>query len=318
MTHDAPRTGPDRVAPTISAVMVSFHTGPILWESVAAALAEPLIAELWLIDNGNPPDVRARLRDLALRDGRLRHVHGHGNIGFSQACNLGAAQASGTLLIFLNPDLVLQAGAAVHLLGALAQARPPSVIGGRVMGADGREQRGSRRDRITPWNALIAASGLGRLENCFPMLRDPHREKDSPPRGPIPVGAVSGAFMLLRRADYAAIGGFDPAFFMHVEDVDLCARAAKAGGDVLFQPLAIGVHAGASSRASSLFVERHKARGFALYFSRQARTPWEWIWGKAIAALLGAAFVARGLMRDWRTRYSRADVPGASSSSTQH
>lgn len=306
----------------ISAVMVSYHTGAVLWESLAAALAEPMIAELWLIDNGNPPDVAARLKALSQQDTRLHPVSGHGNIGFGQACNLacnlGAAQASADLILLLNPDLVLQPGAAQALCAALASAKSPAVIGGRVMGADGREQRGSRRDRLGPWNALVSAFGLGRLERHSPLFRDPHRERDPLPDGPIPVGAVSGALMLLRREDYAALSGFDRAYFLHVEDLDLCVRAAKAGGDVLFQPLAVGVHVGASSNASSLFIERHKARGFARYFARHARSPAERLGGAVASALLGAAFVARGIIRDWRKRGLRANAPAASSSSTRH
>ncbi len=309
----------DSAAATMSAVLVSYHTGPVLWESLAAALAEPLICEVWLVDNGNPPEVQARLDQLAAaRDSRLRLIRGQGNIGFGQACNLGAAQATGALLLLLNPDLVVQADAAAHLLRALAPAKSPAIIGGRVVGKDGREQRGGRRDRLTPWNALVSATGLARWERLSPALRDPHREKDALPAEPIRVGAVSGALMLLRKADYAALGGFDRAFFMHVEDVDLCARAVQAGGDVLFQPLAVGVHAGASSKASSLFIERHKARGFALYFARHARNPLERLGGMAASAVLSMGFIARGLKRDWRKRGSRADVPNASSSSAPH
>lgn len=285
----------------ISAVMVSHHTGPVLWESVAAALAEPMIQELWLIDNGNPPDVPARLEAMAKADARLRPLGGQGNIGFGQACNLGAARANGDYILLLNPDLVLQPGAAAQLSQALAGAKSPAILGGRVVGTDGREQRGARRDRLTPWNTIVAAFGLGRWESASRALRDPHREKDPLPDGPIRVGAVSGAMMLMRRADYAALGGFDPAFFLHVEDVDLCARAGAAGGDVLFHPQAVGVHLGASSQASSLFIARHKARGFALYFSRHARSPLERLGGVVVAALLRIAFLARALIRDWRS-----------------
>lgn len=317
MNPDPPPSGPVPGS-AISALMVSFQTGPILWQALNAALAEPMIGEIWLVDNGNAPGVLTRLESLARAEPRLRLLAGEGNIGFGRACNLAAARAGGDLILLLNPDLLIQPGAAAQMLGALAQAKSPAIIGGRILGKDGQEQRGARRDRLTPWTALVAVSGMGRLERLHKLFRDPHREKDPLPDAPISVGAVSGAFLMMRRADYLALGGFDPAFFLHVEDVDLCARAKAAGGDVVFQPSAIGMHSGASSQASSLFIERHKARGFALLFARHAQTPWERLGGMAVAALLGIAFTLRGVARDWRKRGWRANAPAASSSSPPH
>ena len=314
MTHLSPPSGP-AARQTLSAVMVSYQTGPILWEALRAALAEPLITEIWLVDNGNPQGVLERLHSQASLTPRLRLLTGHGNIGFGRACNLAAAKAAGDCLLLLNPDLQIQPGAAAHLLEELAKARSPAIIGGRILSEDGREQRGARRDPLTPWTALVSAGGLGRLETLHKMFRDPHRENDPLPAGPIPVGAVSGAFLIMRRADYLALGGFDPAFFLHVEDVDLCARAKAAGGDVLFHPLANGLHSGASSEASSLFIARHKGRGFGLLFARQARGPWQKAGFALIAALLGLAFTARGFLRDLRRPGFRANGPAASSSS---
>ncbi len=317
MKPDTPPSGP-AARQILSAVMVSYQTGPILWHALRAALAEPLIEEIWLVDNGNPPDVLARLKSQAGIEPRLRLLTGHGNIGFGPACNLAAAQAGGDCLLLLNPDLQIQPGAAAQLVEGLAHARSPAIIGGRILSEDGREQRGARRDRLTPWTALVSASGLGRLEKLHTLFRDPHRENDPLPAGPIPVGAVSGAFLMMRRADYLALGGFDPAFFLHVEDVDLCARAKTAGGDVVFHPLANGLHSGASSQASSLFIERHKARGFGLLFARQARGPWQKAGFALIAAMLGLAFTARGFLRDLRKPGLRANGPAASSSSQPH
>ena len=72
-----------------SIVMVSYHTGPVLFVSVKSALQQPHLSQLIVVDNGNPPDVQARLQQLALSEPRLRVLTGQGNIGFSAACNLG-------------------------------------------------------------------------------------------------------------------------------------------------------------------------------------------------------------------------------------
>src|SRR5205085_2560512 len=124
---------------------------------------------------------------------------------------------------------------------------------------DGREQRGGRRDMITPWRAIVSAFGLGRWERISPLFRDLHREGDPIPSGPLRVGAVSGAAMLLPRASFATLNGFDEKYFLHVEDVDLCRRAAEAGGETLFVPQARAMHYRSTSETTSLNVERAKA-----------------------------------------------------------
>ena len=282
-------------AEALTAVIVSYHTGPALWTCLRSALADACIAHVVLVDNGNPGGVLARLRAMASRQAKLTLLSGHGNVGFAAACNLGAAVAKGDALLFLNPDLVLRRGAVQALQRSLshAEARGPIVVGGRLLHPDGKEQRGARRDHITPWSAFVAMSGLGRFERWLPACRDPHREREPLPVGPQRVGAVSGALLTVRRGDFALLGGFDPGYFLHVEDLDLCRRAWEARGEVIFAPDAEGVHIGRTSRASGLFVERCKAQGFARYFRRFAVGPAERVGAAVLGPVLGAALLTR-------------------------
>ena len=83
------------------------------------------------------------------------------------------------------------------------------------------------------------------------------------------VDAVSGALMLLPRALFTRIGGFDAAYRLHAEDLDLCRRARAAGAVVAVANDVRVVHVrGVSSRARPLFVEWHKHRGFWRYFRK--------------------------------------------------
>jgi N-acetylglucosaminyl-diphospho-decaprenol L-rhamnosyltransferase len=82
---------------------------------------------------------------------------------------------------------------------------------------------------------------------------------------------VSGALMAMAKTSFTKLGGFDPAFFLHVEDIDLCQRTRDAGGRVLFNPRATALHIGATSQVSSWAVERAKTAGFARYFWKNAR-----------------------------------------------
>ena len=83
------------------------------------------------------------------------------------------------------------------------------------------------------------------------------------------VDAVSGALMLLPRALFDRVHGFDEAYRLHAEDLDLCRRIRMAGGRVAIANEVEVLHVrGVSSRSKPLFVEWHKHRGLWRYFSK--------------------------------------------------
>lgn len=268
----------------VSAIVVSYRTGPVLFDCLNVLLADPDIYEIVLVDNGNPPDVLASLADLAARAGSRLVVVGDGlNRGFGAGVNLGATEASGDRLLILNPDALLRRGS-VAMLEQAVQGRPePAIAGGRILGADGVEQRGARRRRLTLASALRSFTGVRALEALGPAFADFNMDREPAPGGPVAVGAVSGALMYLSRAAFETLGGFDEGYFLHVEDIDICRRAELSGGSVIHTPFASAYHVGQTSDAPSEIVERHKAAGFRRYFSKFARSPAE----KAAAAVAG-------------------------------
>lgn len=278
---------------SISAVTVSYRTGPVLSDCLAALLAAEEVGEIIVVDNGNPPDVEARLDALASQHVKLRVLRGHGNIGFGAACNLGARAAAGEALLFVNPDVVLAAGAATRMRAALASAKAPAIIGGDLRDADGEPDRGSRREAVTLWSAFVSFSGLSRLEPMAPLFRDLHRHTDPLPDAAVEIANVSGALMLLSRQGFDALGGFDEGYFLHAEDIDICWRTREAGGQVLFQPGALGVHARSTSAAPTREIERHKASGLRRFFRKSARSPLERVGAELIGAVLLVVLPAR-------------------------
>lgn len=260
----------------VAALVVTYHTGPRLLECLYALKADPAISEIVIADNGNPPDVRAWLQGfVAGCAGKARLVR-LDNPGFGAAVNRAAKETEAGLLLVINPDCVLRRGSVQPLAEALSGAPAPAIVGGRIFGTDGKEQRGARRNTLT----LVVALGLARwtLEN------------EPAPKGPVRVGAISGAFFLMRRADFEMLGGFDEGYFLHVEDVDLCRRAIEAGGAVIYQPLAGALHYTSTSDVPSATVQAHKAKSLARYFRRFARG----ITGR-LAVELAVPFIALAL-----------------------
>lgn len=281
----------------VSAVVVSHHTGQALELCLRSLFAEPWVDEVVIVDNGNPIDVASQLRALQADRRDVVLLQGHGNVGFSKGCNLGAAAARGAYLLFVNPDVVLHRGAVERLVQAGQGAPTPWIVGGRLLDRKGREQRGARRELLTPWRAFVGATGLATFERIFPVFRDVHRERDPKPADVVPIPVVSGALMLMPREAFDVLNGFDEAYFLHVEDIDICRRAVEAGGAVLFQPGAEALHFGSTSKASWAFVERHKARGMNLYFKKFARSPWERLAVGLLGPLIGLGIMARGMAR---------------------
>lgn len=280
---------------SVSVIMVVYMTGEALTQSLACVLADPLVDELVVVDNGSTPVEAARLRELAARDDRVTLLQGQGNVGFARGANLGARTARGDLLVFLNPDAFLQPGC-VAALAREIEGRPiPTLVGGRVLNADRSEQRGARRGDITPISALLSMSGLARSATLGRY--EVHWEGEALPDTAQAVPTISGACFCMRREDFDRVQGFDEGYFLHVEDVDLCWRVRRAGGQVLFHPKAEVIHIGGTSQTSPLKVEFHKGVGLARYFRKRAANGRHRLAAWALSPLVIAAAVARPILR---------------------
>lgn len=264
----------------ICVIMVSYHTGPVLTEAIDAALSQPEIESLIVVDNGNPDGARQQLSERASAEPKLSYIEGHGNIGFGRGCNLGAGQASAPYLLFLNPDAIVQAGAAAALKSALSGRAAPAIAGALLVDSAGAEQRGSRRGVLTARSFL---SGF-------------NRHGDPLPKDTALIPTISGAGFMVRREDFDALDGFDPRYFLHVEDIDLCHRARAAGGEVVIAPDAKIMHYGATSDAPRLTVQWHKAKSFVLFFTTHSKGLRK-IGAYLCAPFIVAAVMARALLR---------------------
>ncbi|MEM1381254.1 MAG: glycosyltransferase family 2 protein [Pseudomonadota bacterium] len=252
----------------ISVVMVTYHTGAILWESLASALDAEGVSEVVVVDNGNPAEVTEKLLAMSRENARLSVITGHGNEGFGRACNRGAASARGEYFLFLNPDALLPKAGAVELLRCGQEDGSDDwAAGPRLDNPDGTEQQGSRRAILTPWNAFVEASRAYRLMPNHPYFKRFNDHEAAPLAEPTAVPCLSGAAFLVPRSTWEKLGGFDPRFFLHVEDVDFFVRLSKAGGRAIFVPSARVVHHKSSSEVDPLFVERRKKQSLNLYFA---------------------------------------------------
>jgi GT2 family glycosyltransferase len=284
------------LAGTVTVIMVVYRTGPVLADTVGRVMADGDVHEFVVVDNGSTPEEAAVLDAAAECDPRMQVLRGHGNVGFARGCNLGASASRGQVLVILNPDAFLQPGCIAALKSALAGQPSPCLVGARVMSTDGAEQRGARRGEVTPVTTLLSLTQLARAAPGLSRF-EIHREGEALPDGPVPMPTISGACFAMTRADFAAVGGFDEGYFLHVEDIDLCWRVRKSGGVVLFQPAAQVVHLGSTSHKAPIVVEYWKGLGLARYFRKRADRGWRRAAAYLLSPLIIAASVARPVLR---------------------
>jgi len=227
---------------TVSIVMVNFNAGAYLAAAVESVLAqEGVAAEIVVVDNASADRSLAHLAE-RVPDERVRTIRLPRNVGFAQACNVGLAETKGELILFLNPDCRMRAGALARLVAELAAHADVGMAGPLVVNPDGTEQRGCRRDVPNPWQIFCVAFGLHRLMPNHPRFRAYTHEGVPLPEQSSLVPAISGACMLVRRAAIERVGTLDPSYFLHFEDLDWCLRFEKARLGVLFVPDAVVDH----------------------------------------------------------------------------
>ena len=257
--------------PPVTVVVVNHNAGPLLADCLRAALAQT--RQVVLVDNASEPRPVDDVLGCFPAHSDFDVVRCPVNAGFAAGCNRGLALAREPILLFLNPDCILAAGAVAALVRALGGEAHIGMVGGLLTDEQGFEQGGSRRAVPTPWRSFVRAFGLARLSRRWPALfNDFHLHQEPLPQEPLKVEAISGACMLVKRDAMDDFGLLDEGYFLHCEDLDYCMRARGRGWDILFVPNAPVVHhKGVCSRNRELFVEWHKHRGMVRFYGQHFR-----------------------------------------------
>lgn len=198
------------------------------------------------------------------------------NVGYGRAANVGVAAlpADVEVAVVANADVRIAPDAIARLVAALDADPQVALVGPRVRYPDGAHQASARRIPDVP--TAIQHAALGRLRPSNAATRRYHALDLT---GPDVVDAcdvdwVSGCAFAVRRADFDAVGGFDPGYRLFVEDVDLCVRLRASGRRVRFEPSAVVEHrVGASTRHRPLRARLLHARSLDRYLSRHGAGP---------------------------------------------
>ena len=200
--------------------------------------------EVVVVDNGSTD----RSADtIAVRFPWVKLLRLPSNVGFAAGNNAGIRESNGDLILLLNNDTVVPAGAIDSLVQALLAHSEAAVAGPRLVDSHGRAEL-SFGPMISPLGELRQKLTMALHERNVAAVSS---RVEAETRREQYVDWVSGACLLVRRADAEAVGLLDERYFLYTEDVDFCAALRARGRRVLFTPAAEIVHLRGRSRATA-------------------------------------------------------------------
>jgi GT2 family glycosyltransferase len=258
----------DGPAPRPAVAVVSYETRAELERCLQGVMAgEP--DEVVVVDNGSTDGSAALVRE---RFPAVRLIVAERNRGYGAAANRAIAATAAEAVLLLNSDAFAEPGAAAILARHLRDHPRAAIVGPRLEHLDGTLQR-STYPFPSAADTFLGETGLHLAVRRVPWLRERFLRTWSHDRARA-IPWVLGAALAIRRSAFDLVGGFDEAFFMYGEEVDLCRRLATAGFEVRYEPAAVVRHAGGAStsqRAAAMqrefvvskrrYLSRHASRG---------------------------------------------------------
>lgn len=287
--------------PSISVIIVSYNVRDMLGNCLEslehACSGVEQGVEVIVVDNHSQDGTVALLRP---RYSKVRWIPLEHNTGFGSGCNRGASQARGELLVFLNPDTLVEKDTLSEMWNLFSTEKKLGIAGCRILNSDDTLQLACRRSFPTPLTAFFKFVGLAKLfprSKVFGRYNLTYLDEFSDHE----VDAVSGSFMCMRKSLFQKVGGFDTDFFMYGEDLDLCYRVQKMGFQNLYTPRTSIVHfKGQSSRSRPLRSLFHFYQAMVIFSHKHFELrPLPLALFYVAAILLGSVNFIRSSFRRW-------------------
>ena len=238
-------------------VVVNHNTRDDLARCLQSILDHPPLelGTIFVVDNASSDDSVAWVREHLPQVTVLALER---NVGFAAANNVALRQSTAPLVLLLNSDTIVPAGA-IDTLVARLDATGSAAAGPRLVDGHGRPEI-SFGSMLSPWSERRQRALVRQAALDSPDAREATRRLLADERQ---VDWVTGACLLVRKDAAVRAGLLDERYFMYEEDVDFCAALRAGGGRILFTPAAEVVHlrgrsvARAGSASTALYDRSH-------------------------------------------------------------
>lgn len=257
--------------PTSSVIVVSYNSQTYLEDCLASVTREiGSNDEIIVVDNASTD---GGTQVIATGYPSVRLIASDSNVGFAAACNLGARSASGSYLVFLNPDTIVCPGWLSELVGVFA-------VDVSVGLATSKALLMAEPEKIQACGLDIHCTGLSFARGFG--------EASADYAAPETVSSVFGASFAIRAELWRQLGGFDETFFMYYEETDLAWRAQLLGYRCVFAPASVIYHAHSNAPSAGRLYYSSRNRHLLLLKN------WRW---PTLVLLLPALVLAE--LQDW-------------------
>lgn len=254
----------------VSIIITYYSDKKKLFDTIESVLQnKPQYAELLVIDNSES-DTLNQLKT----NNDIVYIKSAKNGGYGAGNNLGAANASGEYLFFLNPDTRINKKTIPHLVRFFKNNKQAGIVAPNLV--DPKEnlfpQLGS--NELDPVSGMIALSFVNTVFPENPISRnywlaDQDMGKDRE------VKVVPGSAFMIKKSIFNKIHGFDEKFFLFFEESDICKRVREMGYKVFFAANSEVVHIWKfDNREEPLFLKKHFVHSRFYYFKKHYGVFW--------------------------------------------
>jgi GT2 family glycosyltransferase len=211
----------------ISVIIVNYNVKYFLEQclySVRAALKN-CTGEIIVVDNASTDNSVAYLQS---KFPSVKFTANSKNTGFGGGCNKGFKASSGEFVLFLNPDSIIPEDCFEKCLPFINNRPEAGAIGVKMLDGSGNFLSESKRGFPSLPASLFKLTGLAQLfphSKLFARYYLGHLDENKDHE----IDVLAGAFILMKKNVFEKLNGFDEAFFMYGEDIDLSYRVQKAG-----------------------------------------------------------------------------------------
>ena len=297
----------------LSVVLVNYKVPQLTIEAVRSVLASCRLiegeVEVIVLDNASGDDSMERLRTALGAEPRVKLLESATNGGFARGNNQAIAEAQGDYLLLLNPDTLVGESTIAYCLTFLQTHLEAGAVGPRLINQSGAMHPECKRGVPTLWHSFCRFTRLYRVAPRSAWLNGYYQGHLSPDEvQQVPV--LTGAFLMMRRALYQAVGGLDERYFMYGEDIDLCYTIERAGYHNYYLPTPVLHYKGESEQAADrVRYEENFYGAMRLFYLKHQGESW---WSRHVTTplVLAAINLQRRLAQGRRkARASNATLP---------